>query len=401
MSAPSVNVYYTKPIMPDVSRVLACLYEKKIDFEHIDIYEGQHSVSGDLLKLRSRASSRIHGAAIEDGDTRLFESRAICRYLAEKYSSRGSRLLGRDPLERAAIEQWLKFEEQRFDPPSWELAFYLGFAAAPPDRAAMRDGVRKLSEVLDVYEQRLGESEFLAGDEFTMADLFHLPNSHHLVVSGLSHSAHPEVSELFSSRRNVRRWWEAISGRPSWKNVVDLLNGVPVQRTSLLAGAPDNGHGWGPRFTEATASPSANTGAGSASQQPLLPPPSQPKSTKVRSTNGGNDPARPASQQPDPQQRSSSLPPENKAETASQTSRRPQVNGAEAAPQAGNNRSIQGTAANGATLSSPETAGGGAAESKLIRLVALLQLKMGKETIPPLINSHWPKFPTVEILGDA
>lgn len=57
MAAPSVNVYYTKPIMPDVSRVLACLYEKKIDFEPIDIYEGQHSVSGDLLKLRSRVSS--------------------------------------------------------------------------------------------------------------------------------------------------------------------------------------------------------------------------------------------------------------------------------------------------------------------------------------------------------
>ncbi|CAA7391474.1 unnamed protein product [Spirodela intermedia] len=352
MSAPSVNVYYTKPIMPDVSRVLACLYEKKIDFEHIDIYEGQHSVSGDLLKLRSRASSRIHGAAIEDGDTRLFESRAICRYLAEKYSSRGSRLLGRDPLERAAIEQWLKFEEQRFDPPSWELAFYLGFAAAPPDRAAMRDGVRKLSEVLDVYEQRLGESEFLAGDEFTMADLFHLPNSHHLVVSGLSHSAHPEVSELFSSRRNVRRWWEAISGRPSWKNVVDLLNGVPVQRTSLLAGAPDNGHGWGPRFTEATASPSANTGAGSASQQPLLPPPSQPKSTKrlLKLVITGLFRAQQPMEQHFPAQ---------KLLVAVLLSR------------------------------------------KLIRLVALLQLKMGKETIPPLINSHWPKFPTVEILGDA
>uniref|UniRef100_A0A803NDT2 glutathione transferase n=1 Tax=Chenopodium quinoa TaxID=63459 RepID=A0A803NDT2_CHEQI len=62
---------------------------------------------------------------------------------------------------------------------------------------------------------RLGESRYLAGDDFTLADLSHLPNTHYLVNG-------TDVKELFMSRDNVGRWWEEISGRESWKKVVEM-----------------------------------------------------------------------------------------------------------------------------------------------------------------------------------
>lgn len=78
------------------------------------------------------------------------------------------------------------------------------------DQGAIRQNEEKLKKVLDVYEQRLGESQFLAGNEFTLADLSHLPNTHYLVNA-------TDMGELFTSRENVGRWWSEISSRDSWR----------------------------------------------------------------------------------------------------------------------------------------------------------------------------------------
>jgi hypothetical protein len=81
---------------------------------------------------------------------------------------------------------------------------------------------RKLEEVLEVYEQRLGESEFLAGNKFTLADLVHLPNTHHIVTS-------EKFAYLYDSRKNVQRWWNTISARDSWQQVVRDMQSVEEQ----------------------------------------------------------------------------------------------------------------------------------------------------------------------------
>ncbi|KAH7692353.1 Glutathione transferase protein [Dioscorea alata] len=217
-----VKVYYGKPMLPDVSRVLACLHEKDIQFKLVDIHEG-HQMSPGFLNLQVSARAPVPG--FEDGDTILFESRAICRYVAEKYAKQKNRyLLGRDLLERASIEQWLKSEELSFDPPSWTLVCNLAFApftniGEQEKSLLLEQNENKLAKVLDVYDQRLSGSRFLAGNEFTLADLFHLPNSHYLANS-------EEWGHLFKSRKHVRRWWKKISNRPSWQKVVEILKQV-------------------------------------------------------------------------------------------------------------------------------------------------------------------------------
>ncbi|KAG2692858.1 hypothetical protein I3843_08G070100 [Carya illinoinensis] len=204
------------PMSTAVSRVLACLLEKNVDFQLISVNmaKGEHK-KPEFLKIQPFGQV----PAFEDGGVSLFESRAICRYICEKYADKGNKgLYGTNPLAKASIEQWLEAEGQSFSPPSSVLVFQLAFAPRmkiKQDQVVIKQNEEKLSRVLDIYDKRLGETRFLAGDEFTLADLSHLPNTQYLVgVSG--------KGELFTSRKNVGRWWNEISSRDSWKKVVDM-----------------------------------------------------------------------------------------------------------------------------------------------------------------------------------
>jgi len=60
----------------------------------------------------------------------------------------------------------------------------------------------------------LAKQPYLAGQEFTLADLFHLPYGAWLVKLG--------EGNVFESRPNVKKWWDRITSRPSWKAVQEI-----------------------------------------------------------------------------------------------------------------------------------------------------------------------------------
>nr|WQA41652.1 glutathione S-transferase [Salix lindleyana] len=207
---------YGPPLSTAVSRVLATLLEKDVPFQIIpvDMSKGEHK-KPDYLKIQPFGQV----PAFQDESISLFESRSICRYVCEKYADKGNKgLYGTNPLEKASIDQWVEAEGQSFGPPSGALVFQLAFAPRmniPQDQGAIKQNEEKLRKVLDIYERRLGESRFLAGDEFTFADLSHLPNGDYLVNA-------TDKGHLFTSRENVGRWWNEISDRESWKKVVEM-----------------------------------------------------------------------------------------------------------------------------------------------------------------------------------
>ncbi|CAJ2675811.1 unnamed protein product [Trifolium pratense] len=257
---PAVKVY-GPALSTAVSRVLACLNEKDIPFQLIplNMSKGEHK-NPHFLKIHvcnTYYTSLVHSTlslilincvcvlllshthiliilnsfqpfgqvpAFQDDHISLFESRAICRYVCEKHGGEkgNKQLYGTNPLAKASIDQWLEAEGQSFNPPSSTLVFQLAFAPRmkiKQDEGAIRQNKEKLKKVLDVYDKRLAETRYLAGDEFTLADLSHLPNIHYLVSS----SDHEDTAALFTSEReNVSRWWTEISTRQSWKNVIDL-----------------------------------------------------------------------------------------------------------------------------------------------------------------------------------
>ncbi|KAE8704499.1 putative Rhodanese/Cell cycle control phosphatase superfamily protein [Hibiscus syriacus] len=204
------------PLSTAVSRVLACLIEKDVPFQHVPVNmaKGEHK-SPDFLKIQPFGQV----PAFQDEAISLFESRAICRYVCEKYAENGNKwLYGTNPLAKASIDQWVEAEGQSFNPPSSVLVFQLAFAPRmnlKQDQSLISQNEAKLEKVLEVYEKRLGESRFLAGDDFSLADLSHLPNAHYLANVA-------DRGEMFTSKKNVGRWWGEISSRDSWKKVVEM-----------------------------------------------------------------------------------------------------------------------------------------------------------------------------------
>nr|QLP89082.1 glutathione S-transferase 4 [Vitis rotundifolia] len=196
-------------------RVLACLVEKGVEFEvvHVDLDSGEQKRPDFLLR---QPFGQV--PVVEDGDFRLFESRAIIRYIAAKYAEQGPDLLGKSLEEKAVVDQWLEVEAHNFNELVYTLVLQLLILPRMGERgdlALAHTCEQKLEKVFDVYEQRLSKSRYLAGDSFTLADLSHLPAIRNLVKeAGMAH--------LVTERKSVSAWWEDISNRAAWKNVIEL-----------------------------------------------------------------------------------------------------------------------------------------------------------------------------------
>ncbi|XAR58105.1 Glutathione transferase [Bertholletia excelsa] len=198
-------------------RVLACLLEMGVEFEliRVDLDSGEHKQPDFLLR---QPFGQV--PAIEDGDFRLFESRAIIRYYATKYVERGTNLIGSTLEEKALVDQWLEVEAHNFNDLVYTIVLQLVVfpkMGQRGDLALVRSCEEKLEKVLDVYEERLSKSHYLAADFFSLADLSHLPAIRYLMnEAGMGH--------LVRNRKNVNSWWMDISSRPAWKKVMKLMD---------------------------------------------------------------------------------------------------------------------------------------------------------------------------------
>ncbi|CAH2072543.1 unnamed protein product [Thlaspi arvense] len=194
-------------------RVLLCFLEKEIEFEivHIDLDTFEQKKPEHLLR---QPFGQV--PAIEDGDFKLFESRAIARYYATKYSDQGTNLLGKSLEHRAIVDQWADVETHYFNVLAHPIVINLVIKprlGEECDVVLVKDLKVKLEEVLDIYENRLASNRFLAGDEFTMADLTHMPAMRYLM--GII-----DINRMVKARVNMNRWWEEITARPAWKKLM-------------------------------------------------------------------------------------------------------------------------------------------------------------------------------------
>ena len=170
-------------------------------------------------------NSKIPALLDRSGPTpvRVFESGAILVHLAEKFGAFLPAGAG-----RAECLSWL----------FWQMgsAPYLGggfghfYAYAPVkieyaiDRFAM-----ETKRQLDVLDRRLGESEYLAGADYTIADIAVFPWYGGL-VKGLLYGAAEFLS--VHDYKNVVRWADAIGARPAVKRgrMVNRLTGEPAEQ---------------------------------------------------------------------------------------------------------------------------------------------------------------------------
>jgi GST-like protein len=139
---------------------------------------------------------------------RLFESGAILIYLAEKTG----RLIPQAPAARYACLQWLMFQMGGIGPMFGQYGHFHHYAperlAYPMERYA--NEVRRLHRVL---EKRLSETEFLAGDDYSIADIATFPWLRFPERRGIDFNEFPAV----------KRWFQTIAARPAVQRGVAVL----------------------------------------------------------------------------------------------------------------------------------------------------------------------------------
>jgi glutathione S-transferase len=154
--------------------------------------------------------------ALHEDDFHIYESRAITKYIADKYDKTG-KLNPSDPKKRAVVEQWISVETSYYNSAEkivGELVFKPMFGVLADETVIAAEDVR-LQEVLAVLNKRLGEAKYLAGEDFTVADLVYMPYTAYLLGT-------TSYASAFDKYENVARWWNDISSRPAWQRVLAL-----------------------------------------------------------------------------------------------------------------------------------------------------------------------------------
>ncbi len=147
--------------------------------------------------------------AIEDDGFALFESGAIMMYLCEKHASP---LLPASGPARALCLQWLMFQMGGVGPMFGQ---YNHFAAYAPETIpyAIERYTNEVQRLHRVLEKRLGESAFLAGEDYTIADIATFPWVRNPDRRGIDLDHFP----------SVKRWHDAIAARPAVQRGVQVL----------------------------------------------------------------------------------------------------------------------------------------------------------------------------------
>ncbi len=154
----------------------------------------------------------------------LFESGAILIYLAEKTG----KLIPADPAARYVCLQWVMFQMGGVGPMFGQ---YNHFANYAPEKIpyAIERYTNEVARLHRVLEARLSKVPYLAGDEYSIADIATFPWIRNYERRGIDLAEYP----------GVKRWHDAIAARPAVERGVGVL-AANQRRGSMTAAEREN-----------------------------------------------------------------------------------------------------------------------------------------------------------------
>jgi len=191
---------------PNPRRVRVFLAEKGIEVPLVPVDMGALEHRQEAVSSRN-SLRRLPVLELDDG-TVLTESVAICRYFEELHPEPA--LFGRGALGRALVEMWQRRMELNLMFPvaqafrhihpamkEWEVPQVPEWGEANKPKAV---------EFLHLLEGELAGREFVAGDAYSIADITGL-----IAVDFMK----PARIQMPEECAHVRRWYQAVSSRPS------------------------------------------------------------------------------------------------------------------------------------------------------------------------------------------
>jgi len=155
---------------------------------------------------------------------RVFESGSILLYLAEKFGA----FVPTDPARRAECLSWLFWQMGAGPILGGGLGHFYAYAPTKIEYAIDRFAM-EVKRQLDVLDRRLGESEFIGGSEYTIADMAIWP-WYGALVKGVVYDA-GEFLQV-QDYENVLRWTDQIGARAAVKRgrMVNRVMGDPASQ---------------------------------------------------------------------------------------------------------------------------------------------------------------------------
>jgi len=187
----------------NVMKVLWACDELGVAYDRVDV-GGAFGGTKEPEYLAINPNARV--PTIEDEGLVLWESNAIVRYLAVTYGNSG--LLPRDNHTRWVAEQWMDWQQTTLHPPATKLFWEL-IRTEPEDRDPEGIEAARIScgEAWAILDNSLAKSDFLAGAEFSMADIPLGAAAFRWYAFDIERPDTP----------NVRAWYERLCQRPPYK----------------------------------------------------------------------------------------------------------------------------------------------------------------------------------------
>ncbi len=198
---------------PNGRKASVMLEEVGLPYEEhaINIGKGEQ-FNPDFLKISP--NNRIPAIVDPDGPDgkpiSVFETGAILVYLGEKTG----KFIPTDARKRVAMFEWLMWQMGGFGPMLGQAHHFLGLDTEVPYGSERY--VKESHRLYGVMDRRLADNEYLAGDEYTIADIATYPWAHR----------HPRHKVDLGEFENVQRWYDSISARPAVQKGMPTLGGI-------------------------------------------------------------------------------------------------------------------------------------------------------------------------------
>jgi glutathione S-transferase len=184
----------------NVQKVLFMLEELGASYKREDYgrqFENTQTAEYKALNPTSKVPTLV------DGDTVIWESNTILRYLA---ASGGEHLNGATPAEKTEVERWMDFLLAAVNP--GYLAAFKGAKLTPEAQTAeYKEQVKDLVAQLKIVDGHLAGKDFLALGKLTLADIACAPILKRCVDFKIDRPSMP----------NLERWVAMIAARPAFK----------------------------------------------------------------------------------------------------------------------------------------------------------------------------------------
>jgi len=204
---------YDFKMAPNPQRVNMFVAEKGLEIPTEEINTRERAqFSNSFMSIN--AVSQVPVLELDDG-TCISETMAICRYLEELRPE--PTLFGRDAKEKALIEMWSRRAEfmgylaaadmLRNSSPAFEDRGLPGVPGGVPQIAELvTRGRDSMGRFFDHFDQHLGSTRFVAGDNFSVADITTF------VTIGFATRVDVKIPDACT---NLARWHKEIAARPS------------------------------------------------------------------------------------------------------------------------------------------------------------------------------------------